>query len=555
MIRVRMVVAVAATAVLAAIAPAAPPPSPVPMVSSAARNSAHDAARSPAAAAAADATANRSLDVRLAPADNSTQAAGTPQVKSIDALRGPDSFDPAVTSVTPLSAPMGDTSNLVRDDNSAQVLAVFSAINAWRAQNGLSPVRYHLSVQDLAQEWSDSIASREVIEHRASFWTDPRALNPNNGAGEVIAVRWDRDAAQLVEWWKSSPSHNAILLDPRMSVVGIGITFTNGNPVTTPNRYSMWGVVDFFGYTSLPAGTTAAPGGASTSPSPPPRPAAPSPAPAPVNPPAGAALVPAGAELCAAPGRFQPTTQDMSRASLHSTADVVALDSSGSIVAYPASGGKLGSPTTLGTGFGTAVSVLSVDWDRDGILDLLVQWRDGRLMVYPGMATGQFSAPFTVRQSGWDTMTLATGRWCATTRVPQLLALDPSGNLYFYPNRGTGDLFQRALLATAVPAGQTAILDVNGDGLEDLVVQRSDGALMLYRSMGQEQLVSEARPTIASGWATTGPLRVLRDLDGPGTRGIAALRTDGSLAYWPVSAGQFGPPRVLATGWSGMRLG
>jgi uncharacterized protein YkwD len=537
-----LAVAVLATAAVAGLTPAAAPPSSV----SAAARAAHDAGPSPSAAASPQAPANRSLDVRLGAAD-AKPAAAPAKVASIDAARGPDRVDPAVTSVTQLAAPVGNTGNLVRDDNSSQVLAVFNAINAWRAQNGLNPVRYHLSVQGLAQEWSDSIASREVIEHRANFWTDPRALNPDNGAGEVIAVRWDRDAAQLVEWWKSSPSHNAILLDPRLNVVGIGITFTNGNPTTTPNRYAMWGVVDFFGYTALPAGTTASPGGTATPPSP---------APPPLNPPAGTPVTPTGAQLCAAATRFQPTTQDTSKASLHSPADVVAVNSAGAVVAYPGAGGKLGAaPTTLGTGFGSAISVQSVDWNRDGILDLLVQWGDGRLVLYPGLAAGQFGAPVTLGQSGWDTMTLTTGLWCSANRLPQILAVDPSGNLYLYANRGTGDIHERALLATGVPAGKTALLDASGDGLPDLVVQRSDGALVLYRSLGQQQLVNEARPVVASGWGTTGALRVLQGLDGAGSVGIAALRTDGSLAYWPVSNGAFGAPRVLATGWAGMRLG
>lgn len=538
-----LAVAVLATAAAAAFTPAAAPPS-----SALSATAAHDAAPSPTASPSPDAAGARGVDVRLAKAESPAQAAPAP-VASIGPARGPDTVDPAVTSVSPLAAPLGDTSNLVRDDNSAQVLAVFNAINAWRQQNGLNPVRYHLSVQGLAQEWSDSIASREVIEHRANFWTDPRALNPDNGAGEVIAVRWDRDAAQLVEWWKSSPAHNAILLDPRMGVVGIGITFTNGTYATTPNRYAMWGVVDFFGYTTLPAGTTAAPGGGTA-------PVPTAPAPAPVNPPAGNPVTPAGAELCAAPGRFQPTTQDSSRASLRSPADVVAVNTSGAALAYPASAGKLGTtPTTLGTGFAGATSVQSVDWDRDGILDLLVQWGDGRVALYPGLAAGQFGSPVTLGQSGWGTMALTVGLWCAGNRLPQILALDPSGNLYLYANRGTGDLRDRALLATGVPAGRVAVLDASGDGLEDLVVQRSDGALVLYRSLGQQQLVSEPRPVVATAAGTTGPLRVLRGLDGAGSLGIAALRTDGSLAYWPASGGAFGAPRVLATGWSGLRLG
>ncbi|BAS11421.1 conserved hypothetical protein [Arthrobacter sp. Hiyo4] len=143
------------------------------------------------------------------------------------------------------------------DSNTAAILTVFTKINEYRAANSLAPVKYHPTVAGMAQEWSDSIASRDVIEHRASFWTDPRALNPNNGAGEVIAIRTDRDAAKLVEWWKGSPGHNAMLLDPRFNVMGAGISYTN-------NLYTIWGVVNFFGYTTLPAGTVTSPGGTPT---------------------------------------------------------------------------------------------------------------------------------------------------------------------------------------------------------------------------------------------------------------------------------------------------
>lgn len=547
-------VTVLAAAALAAAAPAAAPPSSASPAAVAAQHApAHDAAGSPPGSAN---PGSGLRDVQLAAAEQapSPSPGEPPAVRSIDAARGPDSLQAGVTSVSPLSAPMGDTSNIIRDDNSTQVRAVFDAINAYRAQKGLNPVRYHLSVQDLAQEWSDSIASREVIEHRPYFWTDPRALSPNNGAGEVIAVRWDRDAAQLVEWWKSSPSHNAILTDPRLNVMGVGITFTNGDWRTTPNRYTMWGVVDMFGYTTLPAGTQSAPGG-STSPSPSPTPTSPSPAPPPVNPPGGAPAVQAGAETCAPAARFQPTVQDMSRASLRSAADVVAIDAGGNLVAYPASGGGLGAPVTLGTGFGNAASATPVDWNRDGILDVLVRWRDGRFVLYPGLAAGQFGAPVTLGQSGWDSMTTALGAWCATNRLPQILALDPYGNLYLYPNRGTGDLVQRAALASAVPVGAMAILDVSGDGAEDLVVRRSDGALVLYRSLGQQALVNEARPVVGTGLATTGGLQVLRGLDGGGSLGLAGVRSDGSLAYWPVANGAVGAPRVLASGLSGLRVG
>ncbi|WP_311380019.1 CAP domain-containing protein [Arthrobacter sp. ISL-72] len=160
---------------------------------------------------------------------------------------GPGALQTDHLQTNALRTDASTTQALVTDDASSQIKTVFNAINSYRASFGLPAVKYHATVASMAQEWSDSIASREVLEHRSSFWTDPRALSPTNGAGEVIAVRWDRDAAQLVEWWKSSPAHNALLKDPRFNVMGIGITFTDGNWQTTPGRYTMWGVVNFFG--------------------------------------------------------------------------------------------------------------------------------------------------------------------------------------------------------------------------------------------------------------------------------------------------------------------
>ena len=142
---------------------------------------------------------------------------------------------------------------LVRQDNSKEIIAVFDAINAYRKANGVPAVRYNAKVSRMSQEWVAAMASRQAIEHNPGFLNDSRAVGWN-AAGEVIAVRWDRKAAALVDWWKSSPSHKAVLLDKRMTVVGLGISFTNAT-----NNYSMAGLANFFGFTKAPAETYATP--------------------------------------------------------------------------------------------------------------------------------------------------------------------------------------------------------------------------------------------------------------------------------------------------------
>ncbi|MCU1517084.1 MAG: SCP-like extracellular [Pseudarthrobacter sp.] len=160
---------------------------------------------------------------------------------------------PATSTAATGAAGSSQRGAIVLDDNRQEIITVFDAINKYRLSKGLPAVRYSANVAAMSQEWSAAMSARQVIEHNPDFLTDSRATGWN-AAGEVIAVRWDRKAEELVNWWKSSPGHNAVLLDKRMTVVGIGISFTN-----SVSSYSLAGVANFFGYATQPKGTYASP--------------------------------------------------------------------------------------------------------------------------------------------------------------------------------------------------------------------------------------------------------------------------------------------------------
>lgn len=465
-------------------------------------------------------------------------AAATPEtaeVPSIPPLWAPDAelaapsttSDPTAQPAPSSSATLPQTQALVPDNNSAAILTVFNKINEYRASLGLKPVKYHPTVASMSQEWSDSIASREVIEHRANFWTDPRALSPNNGAGEVIAIRTDRDAAQLVEWWKGSPGHNAMLIDPRFNVMGAGISYTN-------STYQIWGVVNFLGYTTLPPGTIDSPSSTSTGGS-----AFPAPAPS----------------VCDAPVKHMPPTLDLSAAAITSPADIVTVDSSGQLLRRASTGGRTyGAAKVIGSGFIGVKEVFITDWDRDGAYDLLTQWTNGNLTLHRGIAGGGFTPSVTLGAGGWETLTLAVGVWCANNRMPQILALDGGGNLYLYPNRGPGDISARATVATGVSAARLAMVDYDADGFQDLLALRGDGSVLLYRGWGTTALRAEARPTVATGWQDVTAVRPLKDVTGLNSTGIALRRASDVVQYWDLSGGSLASPSNVAGPWTGQRL-
>lgn len=415
---------------------------------------------------------------------------------------------------------------LIPDSNAAAILTVFNRINEYRASKGLNPVKYHATVAALAQEWSDSIASREVIEHRASFWTDQRALSPNNGAGEVIAIRTDRDAALLVEWWKGSPGHNAMLLDPRFNVMGAGISYTD-------RTYKIWGVVNFFGYTTLPAGTTDSPGGTGSG--------TPFPAPPPT--------------MCDAPVRHMPPTLDLSAAAIKGPGDMVTVDSSGQLLARAATGARtFAAAKVIGSGFAGAKEVFTSDWDRDGAYDLVTQWSNGTLTLHRGIAAGGFQPPATLGSGGWETLTLAVGGWCANNRLPQILALDGAGNLYLYPNKGMGDLSARTFVGSIGAARKLSMVDYDADGFQDLLALRADGSVQLHRGWGTTALRTEARATVATGWGDVTGIRPLRDVTGLNSTGLALRRASDVVQYWDLTSGSLASPSNIPGPWTGQRL-
>lgn len=424
--------------------------------------------------------------------------------------------------------PLPSTQSLVKDSNTADILKMFNLINQYRASKGVAPLKYHATVAGMAQEWSDSIASREDVKHRDNFWLDPRAMSPDKGAGEIISINAIRDPALLVEWWKGSPGHNAHLLDPRFNVMGAGITYTD-------STYKIWGVVNLFGYSTLPAGTTTAPGGTTD--------------------PGGAFPAPPPS-LCDPSAKHMPPTLDLSAASINSAADIVTVNSAGQLLNRPSTGARTYSAVkVIGSGFGGAKEVFTTDWDRDGAFDLLTQWNStGNMTLHRGLAGGGFQAPLTIGSGGWDTLKLAVGGWCANNRMPQILALDTAGNLYLYPNRGIGDLAARVQVATGVSAGRITMVDYNADGFQDVLALRTDGAVVLYRGIGTTVLPAEARPIVATGWQNVTSVRPLRDVTALNSTGLALRRGTDALQYWDLTSGTFASPSYIAGVWSGQRL-
>ncbi|MFI7579575.1 CAP and S-layer homology domain-containing protein [Kocuria kalidii] len=120
-------------------------------------------------------------------------------------------------------------------------------INAHRKSKGLKPVRYSATVAQVAQGESDRLVRQEVINHTNNFLNDKRA-GSWDAAGEIHAISWRHSVNDLVDWWKGSSAHNKVLTDPRMEVIGIGLTYVDGSLAGNKQGWRLVGTVTSYGY-------------------------------------------------------------------------------------------------------------------------------------------------------------------------------------------------------------------------------------------------------------------------------------------------------------------
>lgn len=238
--------------------------------------------------------------------------------------------------------------------------------------------------------------------------------------------------------------------------------------------------------------------------------------------------------------------------SITSLGDVIAADSAGALWDYPATGsGTFGTRRQIGTGWTGLRSINAIDWNADGVLDLVAQWTSGRVNVYLGASTGGFATGPVLAASGWANYQLTVGYWLSSSYFPQIITRDDSGALLLWRNAsGSG-----VSTGTAIGNGWTGLnltmIDFDGDGHQDILAQDTAGALRLFRSGGTGSFLAEARPTVGSGWNAMTSVTVTTNFKGAGTNGLMARKSDGQLTYYPVPGNStWGAPVSIGVGWN-----
>lgn len=243
----------------------------------------------------------------------------------------------------------------------------------------------------------------------------------------------------------------------------------------------------------------------------------------------------------------------VSKPSIESPADVLAIDGQGKLMRYPVTGaGSINAPLVLGTGWSGIKSAFPVDWNGDGVLDIVAQPANGSLTVYLGLPAGGFASPQAIGSTGFSAMRLAVGRWLTSSKFPGVLAIDSNGRMWSYSNPTGGSLANQGQdLGIGWTGLDVTLTDWNGDGNADLLARTAGGNMLLYRTDGLGAFVNESRPVIGTGWGNVTSVSPTSNQFGDGKPGLVARwGTDQLKAYGFSGNGAWGNVSSLGAGWT-----
>jgi hypothetical protein len=147
-----------------------------------------------------------------------------------------------------------------------------------------------------------------------------------------------------------------------------------------------------------------------------------------------------------------------------------------------------------------------------------------------------------------------------------LAAIDSNGVMWVYPGRqyrwdGTGTR-STALFSPRIQVGKgwgvfTSLVrhgDINGDGRQDVLVRDSQGRLFLYAGTGDPAGMFRPGIQVGSGWGTFTSITGAGDLNTDGKDDLLGQKSNGELLLYPGTGDAVTPftrGRLIGTGWRG----
>lgn len=251
------------------------------------------------------------------------------------------------------------------------------------------------------------------------------------------------------------------------------------------------------------------------------------------------------------------------------SADVVAVDSGGTLYRYASAGDGFGPRTVIGHGWQTRdLITMAGDWDgRGNAQDVIAREpATGNLWLYSGNGRGGLLAGRVIGH-GWQTMSalFSPGDWDGDGNVDLLARRRSDGALLLYPGDGAGGFEtvrqigrgwngMTALIASGVFSGSLGDIrpqDFTGSLGNEFLARSTDGTLYLYVGDGQGGFLG--RRVLGHGWQVYRALVGTGDWNGDATPDVLAQGLDGTVRLYRSNAALY-DAAIIGRGWQTYRL-
>ncbi|MET8489573.1 CAP domain-containing protein [Streptomyces tendae] len=166
-----------------------------------------------------------------APASKPAAPAGTPS-KTKKPKTTP-SAKPKPTPSRPAAEPARPSAPAAVSEQAVAQAQVLKLVNDERAKVGCSPVAANSALRELAEDFSEAMATQGFFDHTdpggATPWDRAAAAGISGLGGENIA-RGQADAQAVMDAWMNSPDHRANILNCDFKTLGVGVHFGSGGP-------------------------------------------------------------------------------------------------------------------------------------------------------------------------------------------------------------------------------------------------------------------------------------------------------------------------------------
>lgn len=132
------------------------------------------------------------------------------------------------SAMTAASAAASDIRTVSAAQRAADQQTLLNLINAYRAQNGLGAVKHSATVASVMDGEAVRQFRAGYFSHGTEFLYNSK-VQGYSFVREVIALSYNDDLNQLINFWKSSPPHRAAILAPEANVIGIGLCYGYGS--------------------------------------------------------------------------------------------------------------------------------------------------------------------------------------------------------------------------------------------------------------------------------------------------------------------------------------